>query len=179
MSEVRVRPLHRSEFQVLVAQDAFGEDDRIELLGGELIQASPQKPSHAVVVQALTHRLAPHLPAHLRLRVQLPFAAEDLSEPEPDIAIVPADQPLERHPDRAVLIVEVADASLQLDLDRKARIYAQAGVPAYWVVDVPGDLVHVHADPVPGGYGRVEHHGCDDLLDACGVPITLQALRGG
>lgn len=177
MSEVRVRGLRRAEYDVLVDHDAFGADERIELLDGELVAMSPQKAPHAGIVEALTEVLMPALVGRARVRVQLPFAAGEHSEPEPDVAIVPADEPRDRHPQRAALVIEVVDASVALDLGRKARIYAAAGVPVYWVIDVGRDVVHVHTDPTAKGYATVETVAAGDPLDACGVTLTLRDLR--
>lgn len=177
MTDVQIRPLRRVEYDLLVEQDVFGEDERIQLLDGELVTLSPQKPPHAGIVEALTERLVPALVGRARVRVQLPLVAGELSEPEPDVAVVPADEPRDRHPQRALLVIEVADTTLSLDLVRKARIYAEAQVPAYWVIDVNADLVHVHRDPTPDGYASVSRHGPDERLDACGVTLTLGELR--
>jgi Uma2 family endonuclease len=177
MTEVRIRPLRRAEYDVLVDQGMFDEDERIQLLDGELVVMSPQKPPHAGIVEALNERLMPSLVGRARVRVQLPLAAGEHSEPEPDVAIVPADEPRDRHPQRALLVIEVADTSLALDLVRKARIYAAAGVPEYWVIDVARDVVHVHTQPGADGYATVTKRGADEPLDACGVRLTLRDLR--
>lgn len=177
MTDVQVRPLRRAEYDVLVEQGVFGPGDRIQLLDGELVELSPQKAPHAGIVEALTERLVPALVGRARVRVQLPLIAGDLSEPEPDVAVVPADEPRDRHPERALLVIEVADSTLRLDLVRKARIYAAAGVPVYWVIDVSADTVHVHTGPTGGGYTTVISHGPDDVLDACGVTVKLRDLR--
>jgi Uma2 family endonuclease len=178
MPEVRTRPLRRSDYAILIDQGALGEDDRVQLLEGQLVELRPQEPPHARVVEMLTRRLARELPDDVRLLVQLPFAAGELSEPEPDVALVPSDEPWDRHPERALLVIEVADSSLALDLGRKARIYAEADVPRYWVIDLKGGVVHVHTDPAPGGYRTVERRGADEVLDAAGVAITLAELTG-
>jgi Uma2 family endonuclease len=178
VSEVRVRGLRRVEYDVLVDHGLFGEDERIQLLDGELVVLAPQKSPHAGVVESLNERLMPALAGIARVRVQLPLAAGEHSEPEPDIAVVPADEPRDRHPQRARLVIEVAHETLRLDLVRKARIYAAAGVPLYWVIDVAGEEVHVHTDPTPQGYATVTRHGPDEALDACGVTVALGDLRG-
>ena len=85
-------------------------------------------------------------------------------------------QPRDRHPARAELVIEAADTTLGLDLVRKARIYAAAGFPVYWVIDLQAGVVHIHTDPGPDGYNSVARHGPDDLLDACGVSLRLQDL---
>jgi Uma2 family endonuclease len=177
MTDVKVRPLRRVEYDLLVEQGAFGEDERIQLLDGELVELSPQKAPHAGIVEALNEHLMPALVGRARVRVRMPLVAGELSEPEPDVAVVPADEPRDRHPERALLVIEVADTTVRLDLVRKARIYAAAGVPTFWVIDVNADAVHVHTDPTPGGYATVTRHGPDESLDACGVALTLRELR--
>ncbi|MEX2620537.1 MAG: Uma2 family endonuclease [Egibacteraceae bacterium] len=166
--------MRRTEYDLLVDYDVFG-DERIQLLDGQLVTMSPQTARHAGIVEALNERLMPALVGTARVR--LPMAAGEHSEPEPDIAVVPADEPRDRHPQRALLVIEVADSSLALDLVRKARIYAAAGVPVYWVIDVAGDVVHVHTDPGGQGYASVTRHSADETLDACGVSVALRELR--
>lgn len=170
-------PLRRAEYDVLVDQGVLGPDDRMQLLEGELVEMSPQKPPHAGMVERLTEVLVPALVGRYRVRVQLPLAAGEYSEPEPDVAVVPADESRERHPERAVLVIEVAHETVRLDLGRKARIYAAAGVPEYWVIDVHANVVHVHTEPSPDGYSSITQHDPDDTLDACGVAMSLRQLR--
>jgi Uma2 family endonuclease len=176
MSGIQVRPLRRAEYDVLVEHGMLTEEDRIELLDGELVTVTPQNAPQAGVVEALNERLMPALAGAARVRVQLPFAAGEHSEPEPDIAIVPSDEPRDRHPERALLVIEVADATVRLDLVRKARIYAAAGVPTYWVIDIGAEVVHVHTDPAESGYATVTRHGPDEPLDACGLTVRLREL---
>ena len=85
------------------------------------------------------------------MRVQLPFDVSPASEPEPDFAIVTREALLtaRRHPNRALLIVEVADSSLEYDRHEKARLYAQAGVPEYWIVNLPQRQLEVYRRPLP------------------------------
>lgn len=175
VTEIATRPLRRSEYDLLVQAGVFG-DERVQLLEGELVSMPPQGVPHSSVVEALTERLVPALVGRARVRVQLPYGAGPLSEPEPDLAVLPADEPRDRHPERALLVVEVADSSLRLDLVRKARIYAGAGVPEYWVVDVGHEVVHVHRTPVGDGYADVQQVGRHDELEAVGVRLTLDEL---
>lgn len=134
-----MRPLRRIEYEVLVEQGMFGEGEHVQLLDGELVEMSPQGAAHAAVVESLTELLVPALLGKARVRVQLPFAAGDASEPEPDVAVVSAATTRHRHPDSALLVIEVAEISLSVDLGRKARIYAQARVTEYWVIGPAGD----------------------------------------
>ncbi|MBX3191389.1 MAG: Uma2 family endonuclease [Labilithrix sp.] len=84
-----VRPIARAEYDRMVSLGLFEDDERIELLYGVLVRMPPQDPAHSVVVQILTNRLVLALASRATVRAQLPFAASDDSEPEPDIAVVP------------------------------------------------------------------------------------------
>jgi Uma2 family endonuclease len=129
------------------------DDEPLELLEGLLVEMSPQGAGHAVVIWRLTRHLAA---ARVWLGVQLPLELKPGSEPEPDLTLVECEPSPQRHPDRALLAVEVAVTSHRKDRDRKGVLYARAGVRTYWLVDVPGRAVEVRTEPGPGGYGRCE-----------------------
>lgn len=172
-----IRPLRRDEYDQLVLAGAF-EDERIELLDGVLVQMSPEGTEHAWIIQLLTRLLARGLPEQLALRVAAPWVAGERSQPEPDLAVIPAVDYRRAHPGAAVLVIEVSRSSLVKDLGFKARIYAAAGVPEYWVIDVEASAVHRHTEPSPEGYRSVERHGAGAILDAAGVPVRLDELFG-
>jgi len=90
------------------------------------------------------------LAGKVTVRIQQPFAATDDSEPEPDVAIVPKASYDTAHPDRAMLVIEVADSSLEYERDTKGSLYAASGVPGYWVIDVAGRAVEVYREPQGG-----------------------------
>ncbi|MDP9405747.1 MAG: Uma2 family endonuclease [Actinomycetota bacterium] len=155
----RVRPLRRAEYERLVAAGAFAQE-RVELLRGTLVRMTPQDPAHADAVQWLARVVAASLPAHLDLRVQLPLAAGDDGEPEPDLAVVRAGRYRDAHPVSALLVVEVARGSHAVDLGPKVSTYAEAGVAEYWVVDLRARAVVVFREPEATGYRvRGEHRG--------------------
>ncbi|MDQ3609226.1 MAG: Uma2 family endonuclease [Actinomycetota bacterium] len=159
-------PIHRitnDEYVRMVDAGAL-EGVRVELAEGLLVDLSPQGELHARMVQVLTRLLGGRLEL---LRVQLPLAVAEGWIPEPDIALVEHEDPT-THPVTAVLAVEVAVSTHQYDLS-KARVFAQAGIPAYWVVDVPGRQVLAHTEPRPSGYARVRALGGGGELDP-GVP---------
>lgn len=89
----------------------------------------PRELPHADLIEVLTRVLSRRLPEHLDVRQALPLAAADLSEPEPDLAVIWLDRPKNQHPSPAVLIIEVPESSLRKDLGTKDRVYAMAGVP--------------------------------------------------
>ncbi len=148
-------PVHRLDLDTynrIVASGAL-EGQRVELLDGAIVDMSPQSPSHAVVVEALTRHFAG---AAGRLRIQLPLEAPPDSEPEPDLALVEEPATAGRHPRSALLVIEVAVSSHPIDRGVKARLYANAGIPVYWLIDVPAKAVEVHTQPQEQGYAKVD-----------------------
>ncbi len=153
----RIRPLRRVEYDQLIELGAF-QNERIELIEGLLVPMSPIGPPHDSVIQKLTALLVPPLLDRASVRIQLSFAALDISEPIPDVAIVPCGEYNTAHPDQAYLIIEVADSSLSFDRGAKRRLYATCGVPDYWIVNVAERVIEVYREPSAGAYTRVERY---------------------
>ncbi|WP_370323813.1 Uma2 family endonuclease [Euzebya sp.] len=174
-----VRGLTRREYDALVETGVL-EDEPVELLRGMVVTMAAKGVPHDMAVQWLNMWLARRLPDHLHVRVQSAWAATDDSEPEPDLAIVPArwspPDGVRSHPQVAELVVEVAGSSLRRDLVVKAPIYAEASVPAYWIVDLGARQVVVHTDPVDGVFAAVSRHRADEVLMACGIEVPLADL---
>lgn len=171
-----IRPLRRQEYDQLVALGAF-VDERIELLEGQLVPMSPIGPPHSGSVQELTMLLVPALVGRAIVRIQSPFAALDSSEPEPDVAIVPIGDYHQEHASEAHLIIEVAQSSLARERGQKQRIYARAGVPEYWIVNIEGRSVEVHNEPGPEGYAVREVVGYDGSLAPRAFPDVVVEVR--
>ncbi|HCF61886.1 MAG TPA: hypothetical protein DFS52_28305 [Myxococcales bacterium] len=150
-----VRPFSRQEYDRMVEQGLLG-DERVELLAGALIRMAPQGPEHAEVITKLQELLVEATHGSARVRTQMPFAASDDSQPEPDLALVPPGDYSKAHPARALLIVEVADATRRKDRELKSRIYAEAGVPEYWVVDLVKRRIEVRRRPLEGDYTELK-----------------------
>jgi Uma2 family endonuclease len=134
----------------LVEDGELGPDDRVELLEGVLVAMAPQNPPHAAAVAQANQALARAIGERTHVRPQLSLVL-DRSVPEPDLAVVsgsPADY-ANAHPTTALLVVEVADSSLKQDRLSKAAIYAAAGIPEYWIVNLRDELVEVMRDPDP------------------------------
>jgi Uma2 family endonuclease len=164
-----VRLLSRREYDRLVDLGWF-VDEPIELLRGVLVTMSPQKWPHASAVSFFNEQLVLQLGGRHEVRPQLPFAADDWSEPEPDLAVVRKDPSLRDHPSEALLVVEIADSSLVLDRGLKRTIYAGVGIPEYWIVDVNGRTVEVHTRPEGGRYSRVQTLRDGDALQPTLLP---------
>ena len=170
---IRLRGLRRAEYERLVSLGEF-EGEHIELLGGALIEVSPQGTRHTWVITRLGKLLTLALP-HLDVLQEKPFALDDESEPEPDVAVVDPIAPDQRVA-RAHLLVEVAETSQVLDLGEKASRYAAAGVPIYWVFDLTARQVVVHTNPGSEGYQTVISHGPDEQIAVLGVAVELSSL---
>jgi Uma2 family endonuclease len=167
----RIRPLRRIEYETLVDRGLF-DDVRVELLCGALVEMTPQGPLHANVVRRLSEHLIRVLPSTVHTRVQSPLALSDESEPEPDIAVVPAADYDRAHPTRALLVIEVADSSLQKDRGVKTTLYATAEIPELWLVNLPEKVVEVHRRPMHGRYSDVA------TVDSAGAlqPLAFPAV---
>jgi Uma2 family endonuclease len=146
-----IRPLRRVEYDRMVELGMF-QDERIELLRGVLVPMSPIGPPHSATIDRLNRLLVLAMEGRATVRVQNPFAALDDSEPEPDFSVVPLGDYHDAHPERAELVIEVAESSLSRDRGVKLHIYAENGVPEYWIVNLRDHRIEVHTDPSPDGY---------------------------
>lgn len=136
------------EYFALVETGQLAEDDRVELLEGVIVGKSPQTPRHASVI-TLVQKVLDAVFAGDLVFSQRPFIASSRSAPEPDLAVVRGGvrDYMDRHPAEALLVVEVADSSLTQDRLSKSRIYAAAGVPEYWIVNLPDEILEVYRSP--------------------------------
>jgi len=151
MEAVQTYRWTREAFEKLAEVGLVAPDARLELIDGEILQKmSPQSSQHATAVLLVAEALRSiFTPPVYTIRVQLPLALGPYSEPEPDVAVVEGAPRRYRdeHPSSAVLVVEVADASLQFDRTRKAALYARAGIPEYWIVNLLDGVLEVHRRP--------------------------------
>lgn len=129
----------------------FREDERVELLGGVLVVKEPQGGGHGSMMEFLNGILVRGVGPSYGVRVQLALALGSHSEPEPDFAVVPARTrgAARVHPHTAILVIEVAKTSLRIDRGVKAALYARAGIPDYWIINLKDSVVEVLRDPDP------------------------------
>jgi Uma2 family endonuclease len=129
----------------------FRPDERLELLDGLLVVREPQGSRHAAAVAAARELLAAAFGPGHHVRGQAPIALDDVSEPEPDLAVVrgaPWDY-RDSHPSTPLLVVEVADSMLALDRRYKGGLYARAGIAEYWIVNLVDVVLEVYREPMP------------------------------
>jgi Uma2 family endonuclease len=146
--------LTREEYERRIEKGFFHPGERVELIDGLLVESEPQSGCHADTVSLVLYTLVPLFTSGCHLRVQMPLALGLDSEPEPDIAVVPGPPGSYSpdHPTSALLVVEVAESSLPHDRKRKASLYARAGTPEYWVMNLVDWRLEVYRDPVNGEY---------------------------
>jgi Uma2 family endonuclease len=151
----------RDEFERAGELGLFGPEERLELIGGEVVRKmTPQKTPHATSIRLAEEVLRRVAGPGFDVRVQLPLALGTHSEPEPDIAVVvgsPRDYEVE-HPTTAALVVEVSDTTLTFDRTTKASLYASAGVPEYWIVNLRDHALEVLREPATMADQPFGHH---------------------
>lgn len=169
------------EYERMIAAAVLTEDERVELLDGEVVAMPPIGEEHGDCVDALNHLLVPAAGDRARVRIQNPVRLPPGSEPEPDVVLA---RPGRGHPgpDDVLLLIEVGDATIEKDRRVKVPIYARAGVTEVWIVDLPGRLVEVHRGPEPdGGYTRVTRHRPGEVLSPLALPdvrVPVETVLG-
>jgi len=157
----------------------FHEDDRVELLDGQIVEMSPIGPAHAGCVAALTGLLSRRGGERVVVWVQNPVDLGERSEPQPDIALLSPRPDAYRtaHP-RArdiLLVIEVADTSREHDRDVKLPLYAEGGVPEVWLVNLTDYAVTVYRDPIGGRYATVDSARRGETVTSLRLPgVTLR-----
>ena len=148
--------LSRDRYHQMIENGVIGEDDRIELIEGELVTMSPIGAEHSGLVKKLTELLFGRLNKRALISVQDPIQLDDFSEPEPDLALLQprADYYMRSLPRPAdvLLVIEVADSGLAYDRTVKMPLYAQAGIAEAWIVNLIDRWIEVYRDPSPAGY---------------------------
>jgi Uma2 family endonuclease len=172
-------PIHRPPFQPrkytvdeyrrLHDSGILAEDERVELIEGDVIVMSPVGRRHVVCVNRLNMLLALHVGLEGIVQVQSPLQLSDLSLPEPDLIVLTRrpdfyrDDPLPG-PREVLLIVEVADTSVRYDREVKLPLYARHGYPEFWLVNLPDSQVEQYRVPTPEGYRSRRVIGLEDQL---------------
>ena len=175
---VAVQPAARrfsvDEYHRMAEAGILGEDDRVELLEGEIVEMAPIGNRHATCVRKLLAFFAEKLRGRAIVDVQDPVRLDERSEPQPDVTLLAwrEDWYAAAHPGPgdALLVVEVADTSAAWDLRRKVPLYARAGVAEVWVVDLAAGAVHIYRAPAGGAYAEVGRLGPGDVLAPAAFP---------
>jgi Uma2 family endonuclease len=168
------------EYHQMVRAGILKEDDRVELIEGDIIEMTPIGPGHAVCVTGLIEHFVRSLWTRAVVWAQSPVRLGSHSEPQPDVALLQS--PRTRYgsappgPEDIVLIIEVADATVEVDRARKIPAYARAGIPEAWLVNLPGEAIDVYWNRAQDGYRDARTVGRGQSLAPLAFPdVTLTA----
>ncbi|HEX8352896.1 MAG TPA: Uma2 family endonuclease [Pyrinomonadaceae bacterium] len=178
--EVSRRHFSVSEYYRMAAAGVLSENDRVELVEGEIIEMSPIGSRHAACVGRLTELLGKQATDIAIVWVQNPVHVDDYSEPVPDVTLLRRRDDFYAQanpgPGDVLLLVEVSDSTAGYDRGIKVPLYARAGVPEVWLVNLPGDVIEVYARPAAGTYRETRLVGRGASLASAAVPaLTLDA----
>jgi Uma2 family endonuclease len=170
-----IRPLKRIEYERLAAEGYF-DDEKVELLFGMVIPMSPIDPAHSLSSYDIRRALEARLGDRAMVFEARPFAASDISEPEPDVLVTPPDRNYQEHPTRAFLVVEVARSSLRKDKGPKAKLYGLADVDEYWIVNHVDGVVEVYRDRRDGEWRSRSAHPRGETIAMLAFPDVTIAV---
>lgn len=181
MTLLDIRLLTVQEYHLIAEVGIFDEDERVELLGGQIVKMAAKGTAHGAGVKRTEKLLENRLGNRVLVRLQDPVRLNNYSEPEPDIAVVVPD-PLyyEDHhptPSEIYLIIEVADTTLRTDLGIKANLYARSQIADYWVLDVNNRQLHVLREPSQDGYQSIAVLEDDASISPLQFPDISFAVR--
>ena len=171
------------EFQHICDAGVFHPDSRFELIRGDIIEMPNPTKRHAGRVNKLNRVFTSKLGESVIVCIQNPMFANETSEPKPDVVICkPLPElfgPFEPDPGDVLLLVEISDTSVRYDTRIKAPLYAQGGIPEYWLLNIPGEVVEVRTHPEGGEYRRVEAYRRGQIITPQmlpGVTFTVEEL---
>jgi Uma2 family endonuclease len=163
-----------AEYHKMGEVGIISPNDRVELLDGEIIKMSPIGSLHAACTKRINKLIMPLIQDVAILGVQDPVEISDYSEPEPDISVLKyrEDFYASSHPKSSdiLLIIEVADSTLESDRRDKLPKYARAGIAETWLVNLPKELIEVHTNPVKGIYQNIRLYQRDDIISSQVLP---------
>lgn len=180
--EITKRLFDVDDYHRMAQAGILSEDDRVELIDGEIVAMTPISPHHNASVNRANRALVTTVGDQAIVQVQGSVRLDRFREPQPDIVLLrPQPDFYASHlpgPSDILLIIEIAESSLHYDCEVKARIYAQSGVPEYWLVDLDDRSVSCYSDPRGGAYQKL--HQCrsgqsmaPEALPQCAIPVDV------
>ena len=158
---VRRRRFDTEEYHRMVEARVLSEDDRVELIEGEIVEMTPIGARHVACVNRLTRVLSRYAGDDYLVSVQNPLRLDEDTEPQPDLTLLresnnPGELPTAGD---VALVVEVAETSLRYDRETKLPLYAKTRIPEVWIFDLTGEVAEIYSAPSSSGYTRVEKYG--------------------
>ena len=155
----------RDDYYRMAEAGVFEPDARVELLDGEIVEMSPIGPLHSGVLAILTRFFIEQIGDRAICRVQSPLHLDKRSEPEPDLLLVQPrdDSYASAHPTPrdVLLLIELAESSIEKDRGEKLRLYARAGISEYWIIDLNRRVLIVHRRPTDSEYASLQQYDGD------------------
>ena len=176
--EVQRKLFTVAEYHQMIQAGVFGEDDRLELLNGEIMAMSPIGIRHVECINRLNTLLVPKLLGRATVSIQNPIQADKHSEPQPDVALLrprPKRESL-ASPDEVFLVIEVADTSVDYDRNEKIPAYSRAGVVETWLVVLEDEVVEVYREPSAKGYRTLRRALPDEQISPQAFPDLQLAV---
>ena len=178
--QLQKRLLTTDAYHHLLQAGVFQEDDRLELIEGEIIEMLPISSEHAACVNRLNRLFARGLGERALISVHTPISLGERSEPQPDLALLRprADDYAESHPsaEDVLLVVEVSETSASYDRDVKMPLYARAGIAEAWLVSLGDKWIEVYSEPSPRGYLSIRRVLPGSLLAPQAFPDAVLAV---
>lgn len=169
---VRRRRLTVDEYHRMGEVGILHEDDRVELIDGELIQMAAIGTRHFTCVNTLNHMLVREAGDAAIVSVQNPVRLGMHWEPQPDVTVIRTRDYRESlpTPEDVLLLIEVSDTTLSHDRNTKLPEYARVGIREVWIIDLKGEAVERHTEPSEGGYGLVRRARRGETLESDALP---------
>jgi len=175
--EAPARKFNVTEYYRMAEAGILHEDDRIELIEGKIVEMTPIGSRHALCLERLNRVFQMGVKADQGLiRIQDPIRLSDETEPQPDLVIASVTQGEDRYadahpaPEDVLLVVEVADSSLVYDRNTKVPLYAAAGIPEYWLIDLVRNRIEVYRSPSSGSFKDVRTFDREDVASPLHFP---------
>ena len=166
------------DYHAMTRAGILSEDDRVELIEGEIVVMSPVGSRHAACVDILAELLIRAVDNRTAVRVQSPIGLGGTTEPQPDVCLlVRRDDAYSEclpQPEDVLLVVEVSDTTLDYDRRVKARLYARHGIRQFWLIDLGSRTVEAYRSPGPDGYGERSVLDVGDRVAVPGLEIDLE-----
>lgn len=165
------------EYHRMAEVGILHEDDRVELIGGEIVEMSPIGGRHAKCVTELTRVLVSLVGDDVRVSPQNPVKLDQDEEPQPDVAVLRAGERYRAGalpaPEDVLVLIEVADTSLAYDREDKLPLYARFEIAEVWIVDLNANIIERYTEPSENGYRLVRRAGRGEALESAVLPALV------
>ncbi|HFE67438.1 MAG TPA: Uma2 family endonuclease [Chloroflexi bacterium] len=174
-----------AQYDQMAAAGVFQEDERLELIAGEIIEMSPISMVHAACVKRLNRIFTRKLGDDAIIGIQDPIHLDEHSEPEPDVVLLHPrpDFYVAGHPEPEdiFLLIEVSETSLAYDREVKLPLYARAGIMEVWLVNVREEVVELYRQPTPDGFAETRQYRKGNSISPLAFPdlnIVVEQITG-